>query len=274
MKIRDSGSFMKINELARLSHVNAETIRMYRNKGLLLPRQNENGYYEYSPDDLQTLLFIRKLRGMNLSLPTVAYTYRHTEVEDVLACFQREYDALEAQIAELQRRQAMLRLHMDHYDAYRESCLGVSEVEIPEDRYDLILDRQELDEDLDCWLAHVDHFTQGLYFPGELLNGPELPERIPVRLTLGSYLPILREYEYPIPDRALCFPRGTYLAAKVVLDGERELTASQLQPLADYAREHCYRFVGGATAFLFRVDTQKDHLRFVYRLRIRIERAL
>ena len=39
---------MKINELAKISHVKAETIRMYRNKGLLVPRQNENGYYEYS----------------------------------------------------------------------------------------------------------------------------------------------------------------------------------------------------------------------------------
>ena len=68
---------MKINTLARLSRVNAETIRMYRKKGLLFPTQGENGYYEYSADDLQALLFIRKLCGLNISLSTIAYTYDH-----------------------------------------------------------------------------------------------------------------------------------------------------------------------------------------------------
>ena len=262
---------MKINELAKLSHVNAETIRMYRNKGLLLPRQSENGYYEYSPDDLQNLLFIRKLRGMNLSLSSIAYSYHHPAVEDVLSRFQRDYDALEEQIAELHRRQAMLRLHMDHYDAYRENQAGVSLVEIPDDRFDLLLEQGPPDADLDCWLAHVDHFTQGLTIPGTLLNAPELPDSVPVKLTLGSYLPILRGYGYPIPERALCFPRGSYLTAKVVLDGGRTLDRSQLQPLRDYAAAHSLRLVGDATAFLFRVDTQKDRLRFVYRLRIRAE---
>ena len=62
---------MKINELAKMSNVNAETIRMYRNKGLLAPRQNENGYYEYSMEDLQALLHVRKLRSMNVSLGAV-----------------------------------------------------------------------------------------------------------------------------------------------------------------------------------------------------------
>ncbi len=262
---------MKINELAKLSHVNAETIRMYRNKGLLLPRQGDNGYYEYSPDDLQNLLFIRKLRGMSLSLSSIAYSYQHPAVEDVLSRFQRDYDALEEQIAELHKRQAMLRLHMDHYDAYRENQTGVSLVEIPDDRYDLPLEQGLPDADLDCWLAHVDHFTQGLFIPGALLSAPELPDMVPVTLTLGSYLPILREYGYPIPERAICSPKGTYLTAKVVLDGERALARSQLQPLRDYAAAHDLRFVGDTTAFLFRVDTRKDHLRFVYRIRIRVE---
>ena len=262
---------MKINELAKLSLVNAETIRMYRNKGLLYPSQSDNGYYEYSPDDLQNLLFIRKLRGMNISLPTIAYTYNHEDVEDILASFQRDYEALDSQIAELQRRQKMLRLHMDHYDACRENKNGVSEVYIPDDRYDLILSKERLDADLVCWLTHVDHFTQGLYFPGELLNRQTLPQRFPVQLTLGSYLPILQEYGYPIPSDAICIPAGNYLTIKVVLDSARELDDAQLQPLADYAHVHGLRFAGDPTAFLFRVDTAKDHLRFIYRLRIRVE---
>ena len=57
---------MKINELAKLSGLNSETIRKYRERGLLKPVRNpENGYYEYSWPDFLNLLYIRKLRGQH-----------------------------------------------------------------------------------------------------------------------------------------------------------------------------------------------------------------
>lgn len=262
---------MKINELAKISHVNAETIRMYRKKGLLRPRQNANGYYEYSGEDLQTLLFIRKLRGMNLSLPTIAYTCEHNDVADIIAGFQQEYDALEAQIAQLRKQQDMLRLHLAHYEAYRENANGVTEVDIPDDRYDMIFDEKRIGPEMDRWLERIDLFTQGLTVAGSCLRSDPLPAHIPVKLTVGSYLPILEEYGYPIPDEALYFPKGRYLTTKVVLGGEPVLDAEQLRPLVEYAKSHNYRLVGDATAFLFRVDKSKNGSQFIFRLRIRVE---
>ena len=262
---------MKINELAKISHVNAETIRMYRKKGLLVPRQNENGYYEYNGEDLQTLLFIRKLRGMNLSLPTVAYTCGHDDVADIITGFQREYDALEAQIVQLRNQQDMLRLHIAHYESYLENARGVAEVDIPDDRYDLLLDEKHISPELDRWLERIDLFTQGLWIPGDCLRDAPLPARIPVKLSVGSYLPILKKYGYSIPTVALYFPRGKYLATRVVLGNRPFLNTEQLRPLAAYAQSHNYRLVGDTTAFLFRVDHSKDGARFIYRLRIRVE---
>ena len=67
---------MKTNTLANLSDVNAETIRKYRDRSLLRPECNpENGYYEYSQADFLNLLYIRKLRGANLSLERIESTY-------------------------------------------------------------------------------------------------------------------------------------------------------------------------------------------------------
>lgn len=57
---------MKIHELAHLSGVNPETIRMYRQKGLLHPARLANGYFDYSACNLYELMFVRKLRGANL----------------------------------------------------------------------------------------------------------------------------------------------------------------------------------------------------------------
>lgn len=66
---------MKIHELARLSGVNPETIRMYRQKGLLHPARLANGYFDYSACNLYELMFVRKLRGANLGLETIASFY-------------------------------------------------------------------------------------------------------------------------------------------------------------------------------------------------------
>ena len=51
---------MKIHELAHLSGVNPETIRMYRQKGLLHPARLANGYFDYSACNLYELMFVRK----------------------------------------------------------------------------------------------------------------------------------------------------------------------------------------------------------------------
>ena len=49
---------MKIHELAHLSGVNPETIRMYRQKGLLHPARLANGYFDYSACNLYELMFV------------------------------------------------------------------------------------------------------------------------------------------------------------------------------------------------------------------------
>ena len=106
---------MKIHELSEMTHVKAETIRMYRNKGLLAPVKRESGYYEYTEDDVMFLLFIRKLRGMNLSIPTISFTYEHDTALDIVSLFQKEYDAIEENIRQLRKQQEMLKLHIKHY---------------------------------------------------------------------------------------------------------------------------------------------------------------
>ena len=261
---------MKIHELSRLTHVNVETIRMYRNKGLLTPRQGENGYYEYSEDDLQNLLSIRKFRGMDVSLSTIAYTYTHADVDGIVEGLRQEYDQLEARIAAMRRRQFMLKVTVDHYDSYRSNRESVMELEIPHDRYDMIYTCRKAYPDVDLWLDNFELFTQGVRIPEAYLQGEALPERVPVQLTLGTYQPILTEHGVPIPPGAICVPRGRYLAVIAVCRGSR-IEREPLQRLLDYARERGLRPTGESTAFLFRIERTPEGLQFYYRLRIRVE---
>ena len=46
-------------------------IRYYEQQGLLTPARRENGYREYSDEDLQTLQKIKLLRHLGLSLSLI-----------------------------------------------------------------------------------------------------------------------------------------------------------------------------------------------------------
>ena len=89
---------MKIHELARLSGVNPETIRMYRQKGLLHPAKLANGYFDYSACNLYELMFVRKLRGANLGLETIASFYAEDGQAGALRNMKQEIRALEEAI--------------------------------------------------------------------------------------------------------------------------------------------------------------------------------
>ena len=263
---------MKVNELAKITGVNAETIRMYRNKGLLLPQQNENGYYEYSAEDLQALLHIRKLRGMDVSLNTIQLSYNQKNIEDLLGGMYRENELLEKKIEDLKREQYMLKVTIDHFESYRDNSVGVIAVEIPDDRYDLFLKESAGNKAIEPWLENMELFTLGLNIPAEILKREELPEEIPFRVTLGTYAPIIARRGLEVPKNAVLVPKGTYLATKIEIGENRSLKREELIPLILYAKENGYRILGESTAFLFAVKQKKDKLRIQYRLRVRAEK--
>lgn len=67
---------MKINEIENLLGLNRANIRFYEKEGLLNPSRSENGYREYSNEDIATLKKIIILRKLGLSL---------TNIKDILA---------------------------------------------------------------------------------------------------------------------------------------------------------------------------------------------
>lgn len=59
---------MTIKEIEQLSGMTRANIRYYETEGFLTPTRAENGYRDYSPDDLQTLQRIRLLRSLGMSI--------------------------------------------------------------------------------------------------------------------------------------------------------------------------------------------------------------
>ena len=62
---------MKIKEAAEASGVSAKMIRHYEAIGLVHPARRENNYRDYSAADVQTLVFIRSARQLDIPLKQV-----------------------------------------------------------------------------------------------------------------------------------------------------------------------------------------------------------
>ncbi len=65
------GIGMRIKEIEELSGIERSNIRFYEREGLLSPKRLENGYRDYSDEDLEILLKIKLLRSLHISLDEI-----------------------------------------------------------------------------------------------------------------------------------------------------------------------------------------------------------
>ena len=63
---------MKINEVEKRVEISKKSIRFYEQEGLLHPERNkENGYRDYSEEDVNILLKIKFLRKLSLPIEEI-----------------------------------------------------------------------------------------------------------------------------------------------------------------------------------------------------------
>lgn len=263
---------MKINELAHVSGVSPETIRKYRERGLLLPRCNpDNGYYEYSGADFLNLLYIRKLRGAGLSLETIEKTYLSDDAESLLEGYRMTVDALEEEIRRLRRREMMLRLSYRHYERDAGAIGEVRLIDAFGAKYDSYFDPADPDPVRSLWIENMDLFTLVVCIDRQYFAAESLPARIPVRFGLGTYEDVLRETSLPLPRNVSILPEGRYAMFFLELEDEESVPAESLASVRDFLRQRGLRAVSDSTAYLYRVDRAGERLRFVFCLRVRVE---
>ena len=98
---------MNIKEVEERSGMQRANIRFYEQEGLITPVRRENGYRDYSEEDLQQLSRIRLLRTLGLGLEEIrSLQLGQAQLGDVLS---RHSDALEQQTEELQQRAQICR---------------------------------------------------------------------------------------------------------------------------------------------------------------------
>ena len=262
---------MKVNELARLTGLSTETIRKYRDRGLLKPKcLPENGYYDYSNADFLNLLYIRKLRGANLSLDTIEATYQGGDPESLLKGYRSTVEALDEQIRLLLRRKRMLMLTYRHYERDAEAAGEVRLIESFGDKYDCYFEGGALDSAQKLWVENVDLFTLVLGIEKRWFEEAVLPVRVPVRIGIGTYGTILQEHGFPLPEKHKLFPKGEYASFFLEVTELDSIPGKALQPVRDFLACEHLRPESDTTAYLYRVDTHAGDMRFIFCTRLKV----
>ena len=75
---------LSIGEFSKVCKVSTKTLRYYAEIGLILPNEinKENGYRYYSIEQLETMLFIKKLKSYNFSLDEIKIILKSEELKE------------------------------------------------------------------------------------------------------------------------------------------------------------------------------------------------
>lgn len=98
---------MNVGTAARRSGLPAKTIRYYEEIGLIRPARADNGYRDYSTDDIHRLSFLRRARGLGFSIEDcrqlmALYRDKSRASQDVRMIAQSHVAAIEEKLRELQ----------------------------------------------------------------------------------------------------------------------------------------------------------------------------
>ncbi len=104
---------MNIGTASEQSGLPVKTIRYYEDIGLVCPQRSENGYRDFSPNDLQRLMFLQRARGLGFSIGECRellslYGDSHRASADVKALTQSKIREMDRKIAELQSLKRVL----------------------------------------------------------------------------------------------------------------------------------------------------------------------
>ena len=97
---------MRINKVEELVGINKKNIRFYEEKGLLNPVRNaENGYREYTEEDVETLQKVKLLRQLSIPIEEILKLQQgYLTLED---CMRRHIIALDREEENIKQRKSV-----------------------------------------------------------------------------------------------------------------------------------------------------------------------
>lgn len=264
---------MKINELSRCSFVNPETIRLYRKIGFLHPIRQPNGYYDYTSEDLAALIYLRKLRQFSFSLAE-AENFISDSSTSRLDLFSQKEEAIKNQIALLQKELKYIEFEKQHIQesqyAYSHNASVITSIDEKIDLYPPFHTLHQPDSTLIP--SYYLETTSCLYIAQDVLNGPILNKKIPLKVGIGTYRCMLEKENLPIPAEAVRIPHGLQISMVAVLSDLSSINIQMLSPMMKLAREKKMSFLSPTTGYLAAIREKEGKRYYIFRLRACVEK--
>lgn len=265
---------MQINELANLTGVKPETIRMYRRKGFLRPLQEANGYYNYTKGDFVSLVYLRKLRDFDFQLDEIGTFYNSDSTKPLLTLMDQKEKSLLHQIDVLKEKISFLLLERRHIAECDEASSlenKVSAFQSVDDKIDFYDVTPPLLNDL---TKSVPDFyfnsTPCLLVPKEVLNGPVEDREIPLKAGVGVYRHLLTR-PVDFAENTVVVPNGISVGEFVSLQTLDSINILQLAPMMNFAKSLGKPFVSDTTGYLACISMKNGKRVFNFRIRACIE---
>ena len=230
---------MKINELSKLTAINTETIRMYRNLGFLHPEKLENGYYDYSMQDHASIIHLKKLRAFDFSLQDIHESEHLDSLEEYLSRFKKVEIELHKEIESIQKKIDFIHFEMEHVlstmSTYDANVSLNQSVDTKIDIYPPFETNQLVDPT--TYSNYFLYTTTPIFISKDILNGDIKDEIIETKVGIGTYLSIYQKMHVEIPDNAITIPNGLCITQIVYMKDLTHINILDIAPMINYAKK-------------------------------------
>lgn len=264
---------MKINELSKLTAINTETIRMYRNLGFLHPKKLENGYYDYSMQDYASIIHLKKLRAFDFSLQDIHESEHLDSLEEYLSRFKEVEIELHKEIESIQKKIDFIHFEMEHVlstmSTYDANVSLNQSVDTKIDIYPPFETNQLIDPT--TYSNYFLYTTTPIFISKDILNGDIKDEIIETNVGIGTYLSIYQKMHVEIPDNAITIPNGLCITQIVYMKDLTHINILDIAPMINYAKKLNKKFISDTTGYLVGVTYEDKDPVYIMRIRACIE---
>lgn len=264
---------MKINELSKLTAINTETIRMYRNLGFLHPEKLENGYYDYSMQDYASIIHLKKLRAFDFSLQDIHESEHLDSLEEYLSRFKKVEIELHKEIESIQKKIDFIHFEMEHVlstmSTYDANVSLNQSVDTKIDIYPPFETNQLVDPT--TYNNYFLYTTTPIFISKDILNGDIKDEIIETNVGIGTYLSIYQKMHVEIPDNAITIPNGLCITQIVYMKDLTHINILDIAPMINYAKKLNKKFISDTTGYLVGVTYEDKDPVYIMRIRACIE---
>lgn len=263
-----------VKQLSRRIGVSIDTIRHYKETGLLHPQILDNGYASYGVDDMLRILVTREMRSMDISLPEAQDFLARRSMSIFSEWLKLREQALNDRIHYLQLELQRLR-ETQTYASCGVRLLGrVEEFDGPSTWAVSavgIADPYRRGEIFREWIEHFPFiYVSATITLDELRNaGEDCPYS--VSIGLGALEKYVHTFSLPLPSDAHFQPGGHFIRTCIVTEDVMSLTPRDLSSLYAYAREHGMRFASCTGGRILFIEEGEGKPRYYLLVWVRVE---